>query len=588
MPCSTDDRSKRRYDTRINAIVNTLESVTSNGNYTTKGVDITGNIKTGGYFIGDASFMSNISYINELQNLTLEEVTANGNVTTIGAKFGGDLGVGGFFIGSGSGIFNLPWQLNPSLTVNLQDVTSQEATTNHKINFTNDVTSLEAYGNVIVSGNVTCSKLIGNGEFLDGVANVYELSLLDSSVSSFENKTIITNTSGLTDVSKGDILTSTANGVLGKLSIGSNGQILIADTIPKWDNITNIFNIEGRTTSLENETIFDSTKNLTSVTTGDILYGYGTDDLRRLARETTADNTHLTTDDYGTGYGRLLRIDERSENVMWLHPTHDLDYSGLLFGVDPDGFTYIIGNSAAIISTGTTPIDYLHFELSISPEYVGMLDQISNSYLRIHVGSISNYFTIKFNDFMFYSEQGIRFADTYNPYLPLPPAHEAKQPAYINYHWYLAGTMTAALYGDGSKLILNNGPTIPSTTISQPSVNAFMGKGGYLTVYSDIRRKSKIQAMSKSLDTLSKLLPKTYIKDGKRESGFIAQEMYYDAREMRHIVWPDRDANPNDHAPEADYSDWGKRHACLRYLHFIAYVVRSIQELRERIERLKK
>jgi hypothetical protein len=63
--------------------------------------------------------------------------------------------------------------------------------------------------------------------------------------------------------------------------------------------------------------------------------------------------------------------------------------------------------------------------------------------------------------------------------------------------------------------------------------------------------------------------------------------MYYDVKEMRHIVWPGRDANPNDDVPEPDYSDWGKRYACLRYLHFIAYVVKSIQELRERIERLK-
>jgi hypothetical protein len=52
-------------------------------------------------------------------------------------------------------------------------------------------------------------------------------------------------------------------------------------------------------------------------------------------------------------------------------------------------------------------------------------------------------------------------------------------------------------------------------------------------------------------------------------------------------VWPGRDANPNDDAPEPDYSDWGKRHACLRYLHFMAYIVQSIKELRERIERLK-
>jgi hypothetical protein len=58
--------------------------------------------------------------------------------------------------------------------------------------------------------------------------------------------------------------------------------------------------------------------------------------------------------------------------------------------------------------------------------------------------------------------------------------------------------------------------------------------------------------------------------------------------EMRHVVWPGRDANPNDDAPEPDYSDWGKRHASLRYLHFMAYMsCNPFKELRERIERLK-
>ena len=556
MPCSTDDRSKRRYDARINAIINTLECVTSNGNYTTSGVDILGNVKTDGYFLGDASFISNISYVNYLQNITLNQVTANGNTSSVGAFFGGDLEVDGYFIGDGSGIFNLPWQTNPLFIPNLQNVTDQGTETSHKVSFLNDITSLETYGNVDIIGNVTCSKLIGNGEFLDGVANVYELSLLDSDVSSSENKTIFTNTSGLTDVSKGDILTSTANGVLDKLSIGSDGQLLLVDTttsLPKWDNITNIFNIEDRVVTLENKTIFNITKNLTYVTTGDILHGYGTDDLRRLARETTAGNTYLTSGDYGTGYGRLLRMNERGEKPMWLHPSNYDTY----------------GSNAPIFTSGTSgTLNYINIELNTDRT-------VSSGGSRINISN--GLFSIRFNDVMFYSENGTSFSGT----------GSTKHPSGVPWKWYTTGDIYGNLNGDGSKMVFPQFPSAPFVKTLNPSGAPDLGKAGQLLVFSDKRRKSKIQAMSTALGTLSKLLPKIYDKQGKCESGFIAQEMYYDVREMRHIVWPDRDANPNDDAPEPDYSDWGKRHACLRYLHFIAYVVRSIQELRERIERLK-
>jgi hypothetical protein len=548
MPCSTDDRSHRKYYERVTSI-ETLDSVTTNGNVTTNGVSISGDIETSGYFLGDASMMNNLSYINNIQFIGLEDVILNGNVSTFGAYFGGDLEVGGYFIGNGNGIFNLPWQET------LQEVTTQGSVTDINVNFTNGITSFETSGNVVITGNVTCSKLIGSGEFLGGVANIYELSVLSSSISSVENKKIITNTSGLTGVTKGDLLTSTTNGVLGKLSIGSNGQILIADTLPKWETITNIFNIGSRTTNLENEFIFSNTVNLSSLTTGDILYGYGTNDIRRLARETTADNTILTYGDYGTGYGRLLRMDEWGENVMWLHPSNYDTNAG----------------NVPIFTSGTSgTLDYISLNLRTDQSAQGSSERINIP---------PNTFSVKFNDQMFYSENGHSYSGT----------GDTKHPSGIKWKLYTYGDIYANyIHGDGSKMVFPQFPIIPGgLQIDTPSGSPELGKSGQLLVFSDKRRKSKIKAMSKSLDTLSKLVPKLYEKEGKRESGFIAQEMYYGVREMRHIVWPDRDATPNDRVPEPNYSDWGKRHACLRYLHFIAYVVKSIQELRERMERLK-
>ena len=634
MPCSTDDRSHRKYYERVTSI-ETLDSVTTNGNVTTNGVLISGNIETSGYFLGDASGITNFQYFTFM---TLDDVVTNGNTTNRGAYFDGDLEASGYFLGDATYITNLPYVLGPtgltlddvvvngnlvtvsgayfdgdlsasgyligdgtyitnavdqtldfndivttnnvssvgavfggdvtasgfligdgSLVTNLpintlQEVTTSGSSTNKFITFTNGVTSLVTSGNVVITGNVTCSKLIGNGEFLDGVANIYELSVLSSSILSVENKKIITNTSGLSPVSKGDILTSTSNGVLGKLSIGSNGQILIADTLPKWETITNILNIGSRTNDLENEFIFSNTVNLSSLTTGDILYGYGLGDVRRLARETTADNTHLIYGDYGTGYGRLLRMDEWGENVMWLHPSNYDTY----------------GTNIPIFRSGTSgTLNYITLDLD---------SDITTGPVNDRIPILSLLFSLRFNDTMFYSENGHSYSGT----------GSTKHPVGIKWKLYTYGRIYANyIHGDGSKMIFPQFPLIPigggTTNRNPPS----LGKAGQLLVFSDKRRKSKIKAMSKSLDTLSKLVPKIYEKEGKRESGFIAQEMYYGVREMRHIVWPDRDATPNDRVPEPNYSDWGKRHACLRYLHFIAYVVKSIQELRERMERLK-
>ena len=540
------------YMTGPNAI--SLDDVVVSGNtVTVSGAYFGGDLEASGYLIGDGTYITNAID----QTLDFNDIVTTNNVSSVGAVFGGDVTASGFLIGDGSLVTNLP--INT-----LQEVTTSGSSTNRFITFTNGVTSFEAIGNVVVTGNVTCSKLIGSGEFLGGVANAYELSVLSSSISSVENKKIITNTSGLTDVTKGDLLTSTTNGVLGKLSIGSNGQLLLADTttsLPKWETVTNILDIGSRTNDLENEFIFNNFPNLSSLTTGDILYGYDANDLRKLARETTADNTFLTTGDYGTGYGRLLRIDALDGNVMWLHPSN---------------YDTNVGNEPIFTSGTSGTLNYITIELSTNK-----IESSRNGRIPIATSAPASelLFSLRFNDTMFYSEEGRSYSGTGN----------TKHPSGIKWKLYTYGDIYANyIHGDGSKLVFPQFPSVPFGSTLNPSGAPQLGKAGQLLVFSDKRRKSKIQAMSTTLNTLSKLLPKIYDKQGKRESGFIAQEMYYDVKEMRHIVWTDRDATPNDHAPEPDYSDWGKRHACLRYLHFIAYVVRSIQEIRERIERLKK
>jgi len=536
----------------------TLDDIVTSGNVcTVSGAKFNGDLEASGFIKGNGSLLTNLGYMTSSGTLTLDDVVTGGNVCTVsGAKFNGDLEASGFVKGNGSLLTNLGYMTSTGL----DDVTTQGSSTNRKISFTNTVTSLETSGNVLVSGNATCSQpLKGNGEFLTGVANSYNLSLVNTSVTSVEGKKIITNTSSLTDVTQGDILISTANGTLGKLPIGTNGKVLYSNPTslqPEWKTFTDIFNVSSRTSTLVSKAIFADTPNLSSLTTGDILYGYANNDIRRLSRVTTAPNTWRSNGDYGTGYGRLLRMDETGKNIMWLHPTN---------GLDSDGTSHLFETSGNLLKIRTR----------LSETWNRWTDRI-----EVSVKS----FDIKFANQMFFSINGTSYLDTYSS-----AQSGFGHPNNIKYHCYLLGKCYFnACHGDGSGLYFGSamrGFSFSNTPNTGP--NAALGKNGSLLTFSDRRRKSNIKNISNALEKLSKLVPKIYDMKDKRTSGFIAQEVYYDAREMRHIVWPDRDASPNDDAPEPDYSDWGKRMACLKYLQPIAYIVKSIQELRVRIEKLK-
>ena len=91
--------------------------------------------------------------------------------------------------------------------------------------------------------------------------------------------------------------------------------------------------------------------------------------------------------------------------------------------------------------------------------------------------------------------------------------------------------------------------------------------------------------------------PTTWYKEG----GFIAQEIYYDAPELRHLI--NRTNNeideecssiplpeiPTSKDPSQDpgYSSWGKDPASVNYIGLIAYLVKANTELHERVKALE-
>jgi hypothetical protein len=118
------------------------------------------------------------------------------------------------------------------------------------------------------------------------------------------------------------------------------------------------------------------------------------------------------------------------------------------------------------------------------------------------------------------------------------------------------------------------------------------------TPYSDDRVKTNEVFITNATETILKLRPQKYHKyetldcSGNYvvESGLIAQEIYYDAPELRHIVSLPNDATPLENIPSStdpsidpDYSSWGSTPAAVNYNGLIPYLIQTIKELNARI-----
>jgi hypothetical protein len=124
---------------------------------------------------------------------------------------------------------------------------------------------------------------------------------------------------------------------------------------------------------------------------------------------------------------------------------------------------------------------------------------------------------------------------------------------------------------------------------------------GGTVVTSDDRIKTEERYIENATETLLKLKPQIYLKGpnigstsnvSRIESGLIAQDVYYDAPELRHLVSLADDAEPTETKPytdddpqnDPDYSSWGSKSAGLEYEGLIAYLIKSNQELYTEIQ----
>jgi hypothetical protein len=125
---------------------------------------------------------------------------------------------------------------------------------------------------------------------------------------------------------------------------------------------------------------------------------------------------------------------------------------------------------------------------------------------------------------------------------------------------------------------------------------------GYMS--SDDRLKFNEVHIENATDTLLKLKPQKYDKAKTigssnivaHEAGLMAQDIWYDVPELRHLVWLAEGAEPTEEKPVAssddprddpDYSAWGPNASSLSYEQLIPYLIKSIQELEARIKVLE-
>ena len=165
------------------------------------------------------------------------------------------------------------------------------------------------------------------------------------------------------------------------------------------------------------------------------------------------------------------------------------------------------------------------------------------------------------------------------------------------------------LNATGGNLNNNAGATFQVKPVSAGAGNADLryDTGNGLITYntSDDRVKDNEVFIINAIRTLKKLKPQTYDKRTSLDStdvikayeaGLMAQDIWYDAPELRHLVVLSETANPtlekptsntNDPQDDPDYSTWGSGISTIDYTQLITYLIKAVQEIVTELPRSK-
>ena len=455
---------------------------------------------------------------------TLQVVTDNGNVTTNSVLFGGDVETQGFFIGDGSQLTNLP----PGPTITLQSVLAQDNTSTLGAVFDQDIE---------VSGN-----FIGDGSLLTNLPaptlqQVTSQGTVTNDKVTFSNPVTSLETSGNVVV----------NGNVTALEFFGDGSELTS-IVPQSQLDDN----SSRINTLNQKVIITNTNGITTnFTKGDMLYASSAGNLSKLAISSTQGDVLSVNASGVPTWGASPSVSSLDNRISSLEGNLMVTSTTGITGFTTGDILYASGTNTLTRLPKGAAGQFLAINSSGIPSWVngpGASTQfITESYTSSTIGRIGFHNTNPLHAISFGTSYYDEDIDNTSANLVISGN------VYAEYY-----------YGDGSGLTnLNVSPT------------------------SDARAKSNTEIIVNSLDTLSKLNPVMYVKDGLEESGFIAQDIYYDAPELRHLVELGKDAKPNETKNEPNYEDWGEEHAKLDYVGLIAYTVAAINELREMVDELE-
>jgi hypothetical protein len=559
MSCGSRGRSYRKFYSKP---LETLQTVTERGNTSTQSVEFQGNVETQGFFIGDGSQLTNIP---PQTSITLETAVTNGNVAPRGASFNGDVEATGFLIGDGSQLQNLP--AAPNIT--LQTVVANDNVASQGAYFTGD---LEASGYLIGDGSLiqnlptpTLDNVLLNdnvatqGAYFTG--DVEASGYLIGDGSQLQNLPAPT----LQQVTSQDAVTNdkiTFSNLVTSLETSGNvvvnGNVTALEFFGDGSELTSIVpqsqldDNSSRINTLNQKVIITNTNGITTdFAKGDILYASSAGNLSKLAISSTQGHV-LTVNASGVPtWGASPSVSSLDNRISSLEGNLMVTSTTGITGFSTGDILYASGTNTLTRLPKGAAGQFLAINSSGIPEWVN--GPVTSTHF------ITESYTAD-------TRARLGFHNT-NPQhmISFGTSHYEENTGEPLSELVITGNVFAEFYyGDGSGLT--------NVTVSQTS---------------DARAKSNSEIIVNSLDTLSKLKPCMYEKDGLTESGFIAQDIYYDAPELRHLVELGKDANPNETKNEPNYEDWGEEHAKLDYVGLIAYTVAAINELREMVDELE-